>query len=290
MRVAIVGIGGVGMAHAIACEKVGAQVVAVLDSNPETERFLTARTWVNAWGGHREAISPKSKPKFTTDIVEFKKINADLLILATPTRTHVNLLCRLGQDYDRILVEKPLAYSLAELKKVPSATQLKTFVSHEWLLDPAFPKFLKTPFAMLIGHNYPPKEDHKKECGVVWDLGSHAVAHFVSRVPQAYWRGLEVRYHTCTPNHATFATHGWIEGVFHVAYETIGPGEVIVDDTVLHWTHQFEWQMTALMNNNHPVDWMIGQKVVDILSRIAPMKEVSNEPDILSAPTVVQGA
>src|SRR5690606_5816341 len=90
---------------------------------------------------------------------------------------HLSYLRALGHLYPKILVEKPLTYDGHE--GIATETQEKTYVGHKWLCHADFPQDVAWPLTLMQGHAFPPKEEHKRTCGVVWDLGVHAFAHLL---------------------------------------------------------------------------------------------------------------
>ena len=282
MRVAIIGIKGIGMAHAIACELLNYDVVAVLDNDPNAEARLVG-PWVNKWGPYEESIeNPLSQPMFTTDIKEFGLIPADLLIIASPTRTHIPYLLHFGNDFRKILVEKPLAYTKAEMDAVPQHIRDKTFVGHEYLLHPFLNDYVVSrPLWLSHSHSYVPTEEHKKECGVVWDLGTHALAHLLSAVPAAGRVRYEVTWSNIKPTVATFGLEVdmCIPAVVQVAYPTYindGLTGLFINENQLSYDKTlFTKQLLAVVAGTHPATFALGAKVCEIIESISPMDQES---------------
>ncbi|MGB6199968.1 MAG: Gfo/Idh/MocA family oxidoreductase [Candidatus Acidiferrales bacterium] len=98
VRVAVVGVGDFGRNHVrVYSELAEAQLVGVVDSDPARARALAQEFSVSAF-----------------DSVEALAGKADAVSLAVPTTEHARLGCRLLEIGLDVLVEKPIAASLAE--------------------------------------------------------------------------------------------------------------------------------------------------------------------------------
>lgn len=273
MKAAIVGIQGVGMAHAIACERVGVEVVAVLDIDAKAEKRIRG-PWINQWGPYKDTIMmPRSNPVFTTDPEIFRGPKADILIIATPTATHIPLLKKLGDLYERILVEKPLSYSMMEIESVPAGIRSRTWVGHKWTCHPEFPPALPPEgrWTLKQGHNFPPDEQHKRQCGVIWDLGVHAAAHYLQFVHPEKWKHIDVHSKQIEPDVAEFyLSMSYADAYVYVAYQPLFDGEVGINNKVLHWADLFDCQLRRLVAGTHPAPFALGAEACKLIGRIAP--------------------
>ncbi len=265
MRVSIIGIQGVGMAHAIACVRLGWEVVAVLDTDPRAERRLHP-PWVNAWGPYRDEVIPTSRPVFTTDIVEFQSVLAHVLIISCPTEFHIAYLYRIGGLFPMVLVEKPLTLTP---QNVPTRdTEAYIAVGHEWLCHPRFPKALVKNRWIRQGHNFPPTEPHKSDPGVVWDLGVHSVAAALKFIPEELWSECNTRPIEIRPEYARLdVVHPRIDPIhIEVGYQSYGDGEVCVGGEMLHWDEGiFERQLVLLSQRSHPAPFNLGLQACRLL-------------------------
>jgi hypothetical protein len=277
MKTAIIGVKGVGMAHAIACETLGWDVVALLDTDPEAVKRYSGPTWVNEWGPYRDEVAPKSRPAFSTSINDFLTHKADLLIIATPTAFHLPYLNQFGMRYDKVLVEKPLGFKYNEIENVGPTLRKRTFVSHEWLCHPDLPAKFYPPVSVKWGHKYLPIEDHKRNPGVVWDLGCHAIAMGLHTLANcSLWSGITANFEINTPTEAriTLNIPEADSITIHAAYKEVGPGEVDIQDAaghaVLNWADLFPIQLQRLADGTHPGTFALAAKVCQLLSEGAP--------------------
>ncbi len=96
------------MAHAIAANRVGARVVALID----TDEFIletAQKRWQNRWGGYMEGCDPHKGTIYDTEIRRLDN-SPDLVILATPPKTHDNMLVAAATAWPdaHVIIEKPL--------------------------------------------------------------------------------------------------------------------------------------------------------------------------------------
>jgi len=106
LRAAVVGVGHLGRHHArILASAAGAALVAVVDVNEPRAREVASATGARAF----------------TDVRDLAGL-VDLVSIATPTETHASLACELLRQGVPVLVEKPLARSVAEADRIVQAS------------------------------------------------------------------------------------------------------------------------------------------------------------------------
>lgn len=98
IKAAVIGAGYLGRQHVrVLSELENVELVGVVDTNPETARAVAAEYSARAYGSHRDLSDQVSA-----------------VSLATPTRNHASIgIDLLARGFD-VLVEKPIASSLAE--------------------------------------------------------------------------------------------------------------------------------------------------------------------------------
>jgi threonine dehydrogenase-like Zn-dependent dehydrogenase len=109
-KVAIVGISGLGMAHACACGRVGYQVVAIVDRNREALDRARNR-WVNRFDGLEEETPVQAGCVYAeTFSWLLGDTNPDAVILATPPHVFEQLIWQVGSVWPNAVVccEKPV--------------------------------------------------------------------------------------------------------------------------------------------------------------------------------------
>lgn len=132
MRIVVVGVGGVGMAHVCAAVRQGYEVLALVDTNAD---ILTQREkcWENSWLDHYETVKAQKETKYFFDIHclhEFNFTKEDLIILATPPNTHIDLVKQcLDNTKARILVEKPYSDRIVFEEDISD----RVLISAEWI-------------------------------------------------------------------------------------------------------------------------------------------------------------
>ncbi|MEU9833440.1 Gfo/Idh/MocA family oxidoreductase [Streptosporangium sp. NPDC048047] len=100
LRLGLVGAGAVGVLHAEAAPRVpGVRVGAVCDVDPEAARRVAAPHGAPVYAGHRELISSGE---------------VDAVVVATPHALHTEIVCDAAAAGLHVLVEKPMATSLAD--------------------------------------------------------------------------------------------------------------------------------------------------------------------------------
>lgn len=133
MRVAVIGIGGVGMAHVIAATRVGFNVVALIEKDSNI-LGSSRQGWKNVWKNVVEEAVPQKGTIYSNSIGDIPR-DVDIIIVATPPDTHVEIVDALieANFRCRIIVEKPL--SMGEVKEYPENVE----VSCEWIYSSFMP-------------------------------------------------------------------------------------------------------------------------------------------------------
>jgi len=108
MRVGIIGVGGVGMAHVIASVRNGYEIAFIVDSNEKTLN-RAEKVWENRWSNVYEYADVQFGVVYSDRVP--KNVSADMIIIATPPATHEKILEELADFKGRILLEKPVALS-----------------------------------------------------------------------------------------------------------------------------------------------------------------------------------
>jgi predicted dehydrogenase len=186
-HICIIGVGGVGKAHALAAvkylqDKDNARIT-LIDKREVLEKHFrpTLAFWQNSWGPISDSVPvPDSicvrriaidNPRCVADILA--KMNADLYIIATPNEFHEPYLHLL--EGKNVLCEKPL---VSYEQKFPTVTG-STHLGIEWLYHPAagpLPTGARYLKSIEFVHAYPPAPamwDSKYE---IYDLGIHVIS------------------------------------------------------------------------------------------------------------------
>ena len=101
--IALAGAGYIAVVHALAADSAGAKVTAVASASGKSARHLAGEL-------DAKKVSPEALPA-----------GADFLIVATPPAQHAELAVQGLQAGASVLVEKPLATTLAEADRIVSA-------------------------------------------------------------------------------------------------------------------------------------------------------------------------
>ena len=131
MKVAIVGVGGVGAAHLVAASRIGAEVVAVIDTDQDTlDRF--SHKWENRWESVVETGVPQAGTRYLKVFPE--RLDVDITILATPPHTHAALLAQALEATKardgHVIVEKPLTITTLDWSTIDRASMCAEWIHH----------------------------------------------------------------------------------------------------------------------------------------------------------------
>ncbi|MBK8466735.1 MAG: Gfo/Idh/MocA family oxidoreductase [Chloracidobacterium sp.] len=111
MRVAAIGVGSLGRHHARNYAELAGEgrieLVAICDSNAETVAAIASEHRVASFADWRELIG-----------------KVDAVSIATPTETHCEIACAFLDKGVHVLVEKPIALTLAEADKMIAVAKL----------------------------------------------------------------------------------------------------------------------------------------------------------------------
>ena len=122
IRVGVVGTGGMGRHHLrVLSDLPGARLAGAFDLEPERARAAAGERGVPVFGSLAELASA-----------------ADALVVAVPTLDHAEVGCRLLAAGKHVLVEKPIAASLAEADRLIAAARDRVLaVGHVEFFNPA---------------------------------------------------------------------------------------------------------------------------------------------------------
>jgi predicted dehydrogenase len=123
MKSAVIGVGRMGRRHVMSLQKLNIELIAVVDSNPESLKLASKECEVG--------------PELLFDNVEamFEKTHPELVTVATTADSHlklVSLSAELGAKY--ILCEKPMGVSLDECDRMISVCEkfgVKLAINHQ---------------------------------------------------------------------------------------------------------------------------------------------------------------
>lgn len=108
MRVGIIGLGEVGMSHVIASQKNGHDIVYLVDIDDEI-LHQRSQKWESKWSDTYEWAEIQFGVIYANKIPT--KVEVDLIIIATPPKTHDLILDNLEEFEGRILIELPAKLS-----------------------------------------------------------------------------------------------------------------------------------------------------------------------------------
>ena len=164
LRTAVIGVGYLGRFHAQKYAQIaGSQLVAVVDANTEACAKVAAELGVPAVGDYREL---------------FGKVDA--VSLAVPTPLHHAIGCELLKHGIDVLIEKPIATTVAEARELVAlakANQRVLQVGHLERFNPAVlaaAERLKTP-RFVESHRLAPFKQRGTDVSVVLDLMIHDI-------------------------------------------------------------------------------------------------------------------
>jgi UDP-N-acetylglucosamine 3-dehydrogenase len=121
MNLAILGCGGMGAHHAQMAANCGLKIAACVDVIPAAARKLAKAHKA------KSAVAMKALDKVLADP------NIDIVLIATPTMTHLELIQRAAAAGKHIFCEKPFCRTVADCKKAIAAAKkakIKLFVGH----------------------------------------------------------------------------------------------------------------------------------------------------------------
>lgn len=247
MKVIVVGIGGVGMAHVCAAVRNGYSIVAVVDIDSGVlERSKSS--WSNRWLDLSESVVPQEDVvycRYLSDLIGIDIGQTDLIILCTPPDTHVTLAKYCLDNFPaRVLVEKPISIessSLADDRLILSTEWIyhsKGFPSNIDSLGMCYPKSSTTNW----GYNLP----------AVLDFGPHLFSILVSEGYNI--AGIEKRWLGKDGFHLiAFVDEGYVNLFGSRAGENFG---LFVNGELFDWEDNlFDKQLFAIESGAKGVEW-----------------------------------
>jgi predicted dehydrogenase len=171
LRVGVIGVGHLGRHHArILAALEGVQLVAVVDRVPERAREVAASVGVQALVDSRDLVG-----------------RVDAVTVAVPTEQHLDVALPFVQRGDAVLVEKPMARSLAEADELVAAARASgaiLAVGHTERYNPAVAAVLPlvTSPRFIEVHRLGVFPDRSLDIDVVFDLMIHDLDVILSLV------------------------------------------------------------------------------------------------------------
>jgi len=174
VRVGLVGYGYWGPNYARVISELGnSEVVAICDTAPER--------LARAAGRH-----PQAHP--TRDVAEvLDRSDVDAVVISTPATTHYELARRALESGHHVLVEKPLATTIADceaLIEVAKRAGKTLMVAHTFLYNPGIRKMKDCMDAADFGRTYYLHSTRtnlgpiRHDVNAVWDLAPHDISIF----------------------------------------------------------------------------------------------------------------
>lgn len=169
VRVAVIGVGAMGRNHArVYSEMPGVRLVGVADADPDTAEAVAARFGGKAYA-HYAPLLDELKPEAVT--------------VAVPTVDHLPVALAVIQRGIHLLMEKPIAVTVAEGQQIIEAARLagvKLMIGHVERFNPAVIA-LKAHLAQgelgrvfqIDARRQGPFPAHVRDVGVVIDLAVH---------------------------------------------------------------------------------------------------------------------
>ncbi len=199
MRVGVVGVGSMGQNHARVYSEI-ADLVGVVDADPETVKRVAART--------------ESKP--FPSVKELVAAGAEAVSVAVPTKMHARVANELIDAGVHVLVEKPLAPTLEEGRKIVGRAKDAGVVLAAGHVERHNPVVAFAKEALEAGEwgdlitassrrvsNFP---DRVRDVGVIMDLGVHDVdvlRHVVGSPVESVFASGGRKVHATFEDHAT---------------------------------------------------------------------------------------
>jgi predicted dehydrogenase len=162
LRIAVVGVGHLGRHHArILASLPAAQLVAVVDTNRPRAEEIAAASGARAFTDYRELFG-----------------QVDAVTIAVPTELHAEIGCAFLDARIPVLVEKPLAWSLAEADRLIQASAKAAVVlavGHTERFNPAVgaARTLVTDPRFIEVHRLGTFPERSLDIDVVFDLMIH---------------------------------------------------------------------------------------------------------------------
>jgi predicted dehydrogenase len=239
MKVGLIGCGGIAPMHIKVYKRLkDVEVVGLCDLNLDRAKRLAAEFKVeNTYSNYHDL---------------FEKERLDLVDICTPVTTHVQIVCDAAETVPSILLEKPMAFNVAEcdeiIRKVdkhgrklcighsqlfsPHIQRAKRMIDSEGFILQSFRTTLKACFEKLRSLNLAPAWNVSPEQrGIIWEVCCHHAylqLHFLPEIKEVYAVGGKVKY----PVYDDFAVLlrtaknsfglielSWVSREFEVIYE-----------------------------------------------------------------------
>jgi len=171
LKLAVVGVGHLGRIHArLAAGLPEAELVAVVDPSREARETVAETTGAQPVAEYRDVLG-----------------QVDAAVVATPTRTHLQVAGDLIRGGLHVLVEKPIAPSFSEaeeLVKVARRMQAVLQVGHVERFNPGFVSVQGKALApkLIEARRHSPFTFRSTDVGVVMDLMIHDIDIILSLV------------------------------------------------------------------------------------------------------------
>jgi len=195
LKAAVIGTGSMGTNHArIYADMNGVKLIAAADLDQNHRANLEERFTVTVYSDYHELLT-KEKP--------------DIVSIAVPTADHAAVALDCLHAGVHVLVEKPIASSLEEARKIISTAEnlkLKLMVGHIVRFNPAVRELKKHLEAGELGrifqivcHREGPFPTRIRDVGVVVDLAPHDIdimRYLSQSEPMRVYAETEKRIHT----------------------------------------------------------------------------------------------
>ena len=205
MKVGMIGCGGISSAHIEIYRSLkDVEIVSLCDLNLDkakttASKYHIDRTYKDYWE-------------------MFEKEKLDLVDICTPVTTHARIVCDAAEVVPAILVEKPMAYNVAQCDEIIAKTEKlgrKLCIGHSQLFSPlvqeadrivnsgnfdlfSFRTTLRASFENLKAHGLAPAWNVAPEQrGIIWEVCCHHAylqLHFLSGITEVYALGGKVKY------------------------------------------------------------------------------------------------
>lgn len=205
MNVGLIGCGGIAPLHIEAYKREkNVKVASLCDLNIERAKNLATRF-------HIEKV-------YSDYWNMFEKEDLDLIDICTPVSTHAPIVCDASEAVPAILVEKPMAFNVAECDRILKAVEkhgTKLCVGHSQIFSPhiqkakslvdsgafdlyCFNTTQKESFEILKAYKLAPAWNVSPEQrGIIWEVCCHLAylqLHFLPDIKEVYAVGSEVKY------------------------------------------------------------------------------------------------
>jgi predicted dehydrogenase len=171
LRAAVIGLGAMGANHArVYAEMDGVELAAVADTDPARVEITARGRGARGYNDYRRMLADE---------------RIDLLTVAVPTRAHLDVASHVIQRGVPLLVEKPLAATLAEgarLRDLAATARVPLMVGHIERFNPAVVELQARLRAGELGRVFQvharrvgPFPERVRDVGVVLDLAPHDI-------------------------------------------------------------------------------------------------------------------